>query len=156
MEKTRESIEKEISLLIKQDPGLKQLFELLTSIPGIGTVVAVNMIVVTDEFQKFDDPNKFSCYAGVVPFANRSGTSIKGKWKVSHLANKKIKMLLHLAAMSAITVKGELQEYYKRKVAEGKNKMSVINAIRNKLIHRIFAVIKRLTPYQKNLQIEIA
>ena len=156
MEKTIEKIEKEINFLIKQDPTLKQLFDLMTSIPGIGPVVAVNMIVLTDEFKKFDDPNKFSCYAGVVPFADKSGTSIRGKWKVSHLANKKIKTLLHMAAMSAITAKGELQVYYKRKIKEGKNKMSVINAIRNKLIQRIFAVIKRLTPYQKNLQIVVA
>lgn len=152
MEKTIDSIEKEIKVLINKDHALKQLFELMTSIPGVGPVVAVNMIVVTDEFKKFDDPNKFSCYAGVVPFDHRSGTSIKGKSKVSHLANKKIKTLLHLAAMSAINTKGELQDYYRRKVNDGKNKMSVINAIRNKLIHRMFAVIKRLKPYEKNYQ----
>jgi transposase len=152
MEKAIEKIEMEIKELVKKDASLKRLFDLMTSIPGIGSIVAINMIVVTDEFKKFDDPNKFSCYAGVVPFDHRSGSSIRGKSKVSHLANKKIKTLLHLAALSAITVKGEIREYYQRKVAEGKNKMSVINAIRNKLIHRIFAVIKRLTPYQKNIQ----
>jgi transposase len=151
MEKAIEKIEREIQEVVKKDASLKQLFELMTSIPGVGTIVAVNIIVATDEFKKFNDANKFSCYAGVVPFDHRSGSSIRGKSKVSHLANKKIKTLLHLAAMSAITVKGEIQEYYRRKVAEGKNKMSVINAIRNKLIHRIFAVVKRLTPYQKNM-----
>jgi hypothetical protein len=66
------------------------------------------------------------------------------------LANKKIKTLLNLAARAAITAKGELREYYLRKVAQGKNKMSVLNAIRNKIIQRIFSVIKRGTPYQKN------
>ena len=156
MEKTVEKIEKEIRELIKKDASLKQLFDLMTSVPGVGTIVAINIIVATDEFKKFDDPNKFSCYAGVVPFDHRSGSSIRGKSKVSHLANKKIKTLLHLAAMSAITVKGEIQEYYRRKVAEGKNKMSAINAVRNKLIHRIFAVIKRLTPYQKNINFGLA
>jgi transposase len=156
MEKTVEKIEREIQELIKKDASLKQLFDLMTSVPGVGTIVAINIIVATDEFKKFDDPNKFSCYAGVVPFDHRSGSSIRGKSKVSHLANKKIKTLLHLAAMSAITVKGEIQAYYRRKVAEGKNKMSVINAIRNKLIHRIFAVIKRLTPYQKNSNFQLA
>ncbi|HEV7423727.1 MAG TPA: IS110 family transposase [Candidatus Paceibacterota bacterium] len=149
MEKTLVRIEKEITELIKKDPALKQLFELITSVTGVGPVIAMNIIVLTDEFKKFDDPQKFSCYAGVVPFDHRSGSSIRGKSKVSHLANKKIKTLLHLAAMSAINAKGEFQEYYKRKVAEGKNKMCVINAIRNKIIHRIFAVIKRLTPYEK-------
>lgn len=151
MERTIEKIEKEIQELVKKDPSIKQLYDLMISIPGVGAIVAVNMIVATDEFKKFDDPNKFACYAGVVPFEHRSGSSIRGKSKISHLANKKIKTLLHLAALSSITVKGEIQEYYRRKVAEGKNKMSVINAIRNKLIHRIFAVIKRLTPYQKNI-----
>jgi transposase len=156
MEKAIEKIEMEIHELIRKDPLLKQLFDLMTSIPGIGSIVAINMIVVTDEFKKFDDPNKFSCYAGVVPFDHRSGSSIRGKSKVSHMANKKIKTLLHLAALSAINVKGEIKEYYERKVAEGKNKMSVLNAIRNKLIHRIFAVIKRLTPYQKNIAAGLA
>ena len=156
MEKSIARIENEIKELVSKDAAIKRYFELLTSITGVGSIVAVNMIVVTDEFKRFDDPNKFSCYSGVVPFEHRSGSSIRGKSKVSNLANKKIKTLLHLAALSAIKVKGELQDYYKRKVAEGKNKMSVINAIRNKLIHRIFAVVKRQTPYIKNYQNALA
>jgi len=151
MQKTKQKIEKEIKELIKGDASLKHLFDLMTSVTGIGSVVAMNMLVVTDEFKKFDAPNKFSCYAGIVPFEHRSGSSIRGKSKVSHLANKKIKTLLHMAALSAITAEGEFKDYYRRKVAEGKNKMSVINAIRNKLVHRIFAVIKRSSPYQKNI-----
>lgn len=156
MERSIEKAEKEIHELIRKDASLKQLYDLMTSIPGVGSIVAVNIIAITEEFKKFDDPHKFSCYAGVVPFDHRSGSSIRGRSKVSHLANKKIKTLLHLAALSAITSKGEIQEYYRRKVAEGKNKMSVINAIRNKIIHRIFAVIKRLTPYQRNINLGLA
>jgi len=65
---------------------------------------------------------------------------------------KRLKFLFHLAAMSAIRVKGELQTYYQRKVAEAvprrdKNKMSILNAVRNKLIHRIYAVVKRKQKY---------
>jgi len=66
--------------------------------------------------------------------------------------NKEIKTLLHLCATSVISMKGELQDYFYRKVAEGKNKMLVINAIRNKLILRIFACVKRETLYKKNYQ----
>ena len=51
--------------------------------------------------------------------------------------------------MSALQVKGELQDYYQRKVKEGKNKMLVINALRNKLIHRVYAVVKRGKKYEK-------
>jgi hypothetical protein len=60
-----------------------------------------------------------------------SGSSIRGKTRVDHHARKSLKTLLHLAAMSALQVKGELQDYYQRKVNEGKNKMLVINALRN-------------------------
>ena len=56
-----------------------------------------------------------------------------------------------MAAISSIKNKGELKTYYERKVAEGKNKMSVINAIRNKIIHRVFAVLKRNTEYRLEL-----
>ena len=65
------------------------------------------------------------------------------------MANMTIKKLLHLAAMSAIQYDDEIKLYYNRKVAEGKNKMSVINAVRNKLISRVFACVNNKRPYQK-------
>ena len=83
-----------------------------------------------------------ACYAGVVPFSNESGT-IKKRDRISPMANKTLKKLLHLAAMNAVRYNQELKEYYIRKVAEGKNKMSVLNAVRNKLVHRIYAVVKK-------------
>ena len=156
LEKTLQDIDEQIKRLIKSDPALKQMHELITSVTGVGPIVAINVIVATDEFKKITNPSSFSCYSGVAPFEHRSGTSIRGRSKVSHLANKKIKTLLHLAAMSAIHAKGEMQDYYKRKVGEGKNKMCVLNAVRNKIIHRIFAVINRQTPYEKNYSPTIA
>lgn len=64
-----------------------------------------------------------------------------------NLANKKIKSLFDLCAKSAIQHNLEMRIYYKRRLEEGKNKMSTINIIRNKLLARIFAVIERQTPY---------
>ena len=61
-----------------------------------------------------------------------------------------MKTLLHLAAMGAIRSKGKLQDYYQRKVKEGKNKMSVLNAVRNKLVLRVFAVVAKNQKYDKN------
>ncbi|WP_026260756.1 transposase, partial [Spirosoma luteum] len=95
------------------------------------------------------DPKKMACHAGVAPFEHRSGTSVRGKTQVSHQARKRLKSLFHLGAMSVIRMKGELQDYYQRKVGEGKNKMLVLNAVRNKLIHRIYAVVKRGKKYDK-------
>src|SRR5690606_36505633 len=90
------------------------------------------------------------CQAGVAPFEHSSGKSIRGKTRVSHMADKSIKTLFHLAAMAVLNRKSsELKDYYERKIAAGKNKMSVLNAIRNKIIQRIFAVVQRGAPYQK-------
>ncbi|MFD2574679.1 IS110 family transposase [Spirosoma soli] len=142
-------VEKLIAQLIDQDDRLKELFALVTSIPGIGVSTATEVILATDEFKAITDPKKLACHAGVAPFEYRSGTSVRGKTRVSQHARKRLKSLFHMAAMSAIQVKGELQDYYRRKVAEGKNKMLVLNAIRNKLIHRIYAVVRRGEKYDK-------
>lgn len=144
------NIEKEIDELIKKDPKVGKNIELLTSIPGIGRQNALQFILHTDNFKAFHSANHLACYAGVVPFPNESGVSIK-KYRVSKLANQKLKKLLHMAAMSCTRAHGELKEYYIRKVKEGKNKMLVINALRNKLVHRMFAVIKRQTIYMKEI-----
>jgi len=155
LKKDLKGVEQEIDKLINQDPELKRLFRLVTSVDGVGPITAINIIAVTNRFDDFSDPKKFACYSGVVPFQHQSGTSIRGRTRVSHLANKKIKTLLNLAAMAAIQMKGEMKEYYQRKIAEGKNKMSVLNAIRNKILLRIFAVVKRATPYQKNYSLAL-
>lgn len=150
------AIEKQISELIKSDPECVQQYKLLTSIDGIGKQVALHTIIETRGFTKFTDPRKFACHAGVAPFKYFSGSSIRSANKVSHRANKKLKKLLHMAALSVIRMKNEMTAYYERKVAEGKNKMSVINAVRAKLIARMFSVINKNTQYQKNLNLPVA
>jgi transposase len=142
-----ECVEKQMRLLIKSDDRLSGQFRLIISIKAIGEQTALFMIVYTDGFRKFKTWRKFASYCGIAPFPNVSGTSIRGKTKVSHLANKKIKSLFDLCAKSAIQHSPEMKAYYKRRLEEGKNKMSTINIIRNKLLARIFAVIERQTPY---------
>lgn len=142
-------VEKQITDVIKTDSSLNHLFELITSVDGIGKVIACDMILTTNEFKTINDPKKYACYSGVVPFEHSSGTSIRGRTRVSHFANKNSKRLLHLAAMSIIRYKGELKTYWLRKIEEGKHKMVVLNAIRNKLIQRVFAVVKRGSKYEK-------
>jgi transposase len=152
------AIDKKIEKLIASDATLSIQHRLLCSIDGIGTVIATKMIVMTNAFKNFNDARKFCCYAGVAPFEYRSGSSVYSKSKVSHRADKTIKSLLHMAALTAATrmKNSDLREYYERKVAEGKNKRAVLNAIRAKLILRMFAVIKNNRPYQKIYNIEVA
>jgi transposase len=143
-------VEKQILEIIRSDERLCQLYRLITSVDGIGLVTATYVLITTNEFISISDPKKFACYCGVVPFKHQSGTSVRGKQRVSHMANKKMKTLLHLAATTTLRMKGEMKQYYDRKVEEGKHKMNVINAIRNKLVHRIFACIRNNRPYEKN------
>jgi transposase len=144
-------IETEIEALIKADEQMHSQAKLIRSVPGAGKVLCWMMLAKTENFTAITEPRKMACYSGVVPFSYQSGTSIRGKSRVSPYADKAIKATLHLAAMSAIRLNNELRQYYLRKVSEGKNKMSALNAIRNKIVHRIFAVIKKQTPYQNHL-----
>lgn len=139
--------EKQIEAAIKEDEQLQKSLKLLCSIPGIGLVTAVALILATNNFTTFSDSRKFASYCGVAPFEHTSGSSIRGKTKTSHLANKRIKALLSNGAASAIQSDEELKTYYHRKLSEGKPPMVVINAVRAKLINRAFATINRGTEY---------
>jgi transposase len=139
--------EKGIRQLIDSDKTLKQVSLLIQSIRGVGLIVAAYMICYTNNFKRFTNARKFNCYAGIAPFAHESGTSIKGRMRVSHLANKELKTLLNLAAWTAIQYDPELRKYYNRRVAQGMKKMSCLNIIRSKIVSRIFAVAKRETPF---------
>jgi transposase len=145
-------IESEIKNLINTDASLKQQVQLATSVPGVGMITALNVIIASGEFERISEAKKFACYAGVAPFEKSSGTSVKSRPRVSKLANMTLKKLLHLAAVSAIHHCQESREYYQRKLAQGKAPMNMINAVRNKLIKRIYACIKNKRLYQKDFQ----
>jgi len=140
-------VEEAIMQLINSDEELQKMYNLITSIQGVGFVTAVFMISITEGFRRFDDSRKFASFAGIAPFPYESGISIRGKTKVSHLANKKAKALLSQCVTSAIQHNHELKAFFQKKTDEGKNKRAVVNIIRNKLVSRMFAVIKRGTPY---------
>lgn len=146
-----EKIEERIENLISSDESLLNTSELIRSVPGVGKVLCWMMIAKTNNFISITDPRKMACFAGVVPFQFRSGTSVIRKDRVSLFADKSLKKHLHLGAMSAIRLNNDLRKYYLRKTEEGKNKMSVLNAVRNKIIHRVYAVIKNQRQYQNHL-----
>ena len=153
--KDLKKVNAQIQKIILEDEVLKKLFALITSIDGVGPVTATEMIITTNEFKNFSNDSQYACYAGVAPFEHKSGTSIRGKTRVSHMANKTIKTILHMAALAAKLIPGEMKNYYERKLKEGKHKMTILNAIRNKLIKRIYAVVQRNQPYQKNYLFEL-
>lgn len=140
-------VEQKMKGIIKSQSELDQQFELIKSIPGIGDQTALYLIITTKGFKAFDSWRKLACYAGVAPFEYSSGSSVRGRTKVNHMADKKLKSLLQMCALSAIKYDPQLKEYYNKKKEEGKNGMLVLNNIRCKIISRVFSVINRQTPY---------
>lgn len=140
-------IEKQVLDLIKSDESVFKNYKLATSVIGIAFVIASYMLVTTNNFTSFGNGREYACYSGIAPFSYESGSSIKGKTKISNLANKKIKALLSNGANSSALWDPEMKKYYKRKAAEGKDHKLIINSIRCKLVNRVFAVVNRQTPY---------
>jgi transposase len=146
LDKQLKKIESEIERLIKEDDGLSRQYRLINSIKGVGSQTAIMMIVLTKGFASFQNWRKFASYAGIAPFPNQSGTFV-GRTKTSKLANRRIKSLLTMCAVTAVQHNTEMKLYYEKRIKEGKNKMSTINIVRNKLVSRIFAVIERDSAY---------
>jgi transposase len=136
------ALEKRIMALIAGDPALARLYRLATSVRGVGFVTATALIIATNEFKDISDPRKLACHAGVAPFEHSSGSRAGRGGKVSQRADKRLKALLHVCATNAIKVPGELRDYFDRKIAAGKNKYVVLNALRNKIIHRVCACVR--------------
>lgn len=148
LESDLDQLEHSIDDLIKGDDRLNHLIKIITSVPFVGRICAIQVIISTNEFKDIQSPKRFACYAGVAPFKNESGI-FKGKAKVSTIANKRVKTLLHICAVSSLRGNSELKQYYNRKVNEGKARMAVLNAIRNKLILRIFACVNQDRAFEK-------
>jgi transposase len=140
-------IECKMEKIIAENEKVNEQCKLITSVPGIGRQTAVYLILTTNCFESFDNWRKLACYAGVALFEYSSGSSIRGRNKVNHLADKKMKSLLHMCVLSAVKHDAELKAYYKNKKDQGKNAMLVMNNVRCKLLARIFAVINRGTPF---------
>jgi transposase len=150
LEQSLNKVEQEIKTVLKQDKSLYNTYKLLITIPGIGHITAIYLICCSNVFTLCSSGKQLACYCGVVPFDHQSGISIKGRHHVHKMANKELKRLLHMCALSSIKNYPEFKDYYNRKKQEGKHAMSILNAIKNKLVLRAFAIVKNEKPYVDN------
>jgi transposase len=151
LRKALKEVEIEINRIINANAELKSACKLISTVPGVGPVLKVALAIATNGFKRMMDPKKLGCYCGVVPFEHSSGTSIRGRSRLSPMADKYLKTILQMASMRAVRLDGDLKDYYLRKVGAGKNKMLVLNAVRNKIIGRVCAVLRHQREYQSNL-----
>lgn len=153
IEASIEKIEELIEQVIDKNEAIKLNYNLIKTVPGIGHLTAIYLICCTNNFSGGITGKQLACYAGVVPFEHSSGISVKGKNRVHKMANKDLKKMLHLNALTAIKYYPEFRQYFDRKKAEGKHSMCILNAIRNKIVLRVVAVVNNKTPYVDNTRI---
>ena len=147
-----DSMEDQMEAIINSDPDMMKNYKLVRSVQGIGLINAINTIVYTNNFTSFQTARQYACYAGIAPFEHTSGTSIKGRTKVSQLGNHQLKSELTMAARNAIQTDPWMKSYYRRKMAEKGNVPSahgiVLNAVKFKLVVRMFSVVQSGEPYK--------
>jgi transposase len=142
LSKEIKAIDSQIDLLVEEEKEIKSNYQLALSVKGIGKLTALYLIVYSGNFKRFSSAKKLASYAGVAPFAYSSGTSVRGRTRVHAMANKQLKKLLYMCALATVGAQGNMHAYYRKKVNEGKHKMSVINAIKNKLLARVYACVR--------------
>lgn len=150
LKQSLKKVEQQIKDTLKADKLLLDVYKRLITVPGIGHITAIYLICCSNMFTMCSSGKQLACYCGVVPFDHQSGVSIKGKHHVHKMANKELKRLLHMCALSSIKNYKEFKHYYERKKNEGKHPMSILNAIKNKLVLRAFAVVKNERDYVDN------
>jgi transposase len=141
------AVEENLKACVKANPSYANNFSLLTSIPGIGPVNAWMVLADTENFTRFSDGRKYGAHCGIVPYKHQSGTSIQGKGRVSHMANKEMKAVLDMAARASAMHNPEIKEYYERRAALGKHHLSIMTAIKFKLVLTMFSIVKKQTEF---------
>ena len=140
-------IERKLLSLVKQ--GQQEQLTLLQSIHGIGIKTALFLIVVTDGFTKFESSKQLCSYVGITPTKRESGSSVRGRSRISKVGNRKLRNLLFLCSFNACKHNKGCREIYERIVNKGKSKKLALIAVSNKLIKQCFAIAKSGLPYDE-------
>ena len=140
-------IEKQLLSLVKQDQQAQ--LTLLQSIPGIGLKTALFLIVITDGFKKFETASQLCSYVGITPTIRESGSSVRGRSRISKVGNRKLRNLLFLCSFSSCKQNKFCRDIYERLINKGKSKKLALIAVSNKLLKQSFAIAKSGNPYDE-------
>lgn len=147
VEKEIKQLEERLTELVKEHQ--QSQLTLLKSIPGMGVKTALMLIVMTDGFNRFENANQLCSYTGITPTIRQSGSSVRGRSRISKMGNKKLRNLLFLCSFSACKYNKACREIYERIVAKGKSKKLALIAVCNKLLKQAFAIVKSGLPYDE-------
>lgn len=148
LDKAIKKLETELMKLIKMYH--QKMYTNLKSIPGLGSKTVLYMILITEGFKKFESSKQLCCYAGLSPTQRTSGSSIRGKSRISKQGNSKLRSLLFMCSFSACKSNKACKALYERLVAKGKSKKLALIAVENKLIKQAFSIAKSGLKYDEN------
>lgn len=143
--------EKLIRKHIDKHPGLKQQSELLDSIPGIAETTAALLLAEVPDIKRYRSARQLAAFAGLVPRERQSGSSVRGRVRLSKIGNARLRKALYFPAITALRCSPFFQQWAAGLRARGKSKMSVIGAVMRKLIHIAYGVLKSGRPFDPEL-----
>jgi len=147
---TINTLEREMKRLIDHDQNFRNQLLILTGIPGIGFLLASNLLVMTRGFTQSVHAKRLASYLGIAPLQHKSGKSVFRPAQSRHFGPGTPRKLLYLAACSVVTHNPEFRKYFLRKTAEGKSPRLVLNNVANKLLKLVCALITSQQPYIPN------
>lgn len=140
IEKEIKTLEDKLLILVKQEH--QDLLTRLKTIPGIGRKTAIMLVVLTGGFERFSSASELCSYAGLTPVVRQSGSSVKGRPRISKMGNQKLRNLLFMCSFTACKYNKACRDLYGRIVAKGKSKKLALIAVCNKLLKQAFAIAK--------------
>jgi transposase len=157
----RESVEEHLAYLSEQikrtealirdhidsHPGLRSQRELLDSIPGVGEATAAVLLAEVPDIKEYASARQVAAFAGLVPRERQSGSSVRGRVRLSKIGNARLRKALYFPAVTALRCSPFFQSWAEGLRQRGKSKMAVIGAAMRKLIHLAYGVLKTGRPF---------
>ncbi len=139
--------DRKIKKMLEEESAFSENAKLAVSVPGISSIVAAAILIDTRNFTRFDNARSYASHAGCVPCKYESGSSVYRSPRVNKMSNRHINALLTQGALSLMTHNPKIRAYVAKKKEEGKHIACIANNVKNKIIHLLFAVIRKRTPY---------
>lgn len=150
LNRQEEEIKSEITALIKRDDQLAGDISIISSLTGIGELTAVTVLAETNGFELIRNKRQLASYAGFDVKEKQSGTSVKGKSRISKKGNKHIRKAMYLPSLSAIRHDERFKAIFTRLVSKHGIKMKAAVAVQRKMLELMFILFKTRVPYKKN------
>lgn len=149
LNKQEKEIKAEIEELIKEDKEMKDLLVILCSLPGVGVLTAITVLAETNGFDLIRNKRQLASYAGFDVKEKQSGTSVKGKSRISKKGNKYLRKAMHFPALTAIRCDERFKAVFARIVSKHGIKMKAAVAVQRKLLEMMYTLYKTGTVYDK-------